>query len=179
MEEHIKMSSNLNWMDNKVVSPGSNMGSSYNSNANSNTGSNANTSRQPSRTAYTPPADSMVSRSLPELETPRSDRSARSDAATLRSDMGARGADLMPSGMASIQQGPPPSSERGYIPYYLTQNIGNVIRAEFIIGNSQYTDRVGRLVEVGFNYFVLDDLSFNQLVMCDLYSVKFVTILRG
>jgi hypothetical protein len=77
------------------------------------------------------------------------------------------------------QQGPPPSTERGYIPYYLASNIGKNIRAEFIIGSSQYTDRVGRLIEVGINYFVLDDVNSRTHVMCDLYSVKFVTVLQS
>lgn len=76
------------------------------------------------------------------------------------------------------QQGPPPSSERGYIPYYLKQNIGKNMRAEFIIGSNQYTDRTGRLIEVGINYFVLEDVNSRTHVMCDLYSVKFVTILQ-
>lgn len=77
------------------------------------------------------------------------------------------------------QQGPPPSTEKGYIPYYLTSNIGKNVRAEFIIGSSQYTDRVGRLIEVGINYFVLEDVNSRTHIMCDLYSVKFVTVLQS
>jgi hypothetical protein len=77
------------------------------------------------------------------------------------------------------QQGPPPSTERGYIPYYLASNIGKNVRAEFIIGSNQYADKVGRLIEVGINYFVLDDVNSRTHVMCDLYSVKFVTVLQS
>lgn len=76
------------------------------------------------------------------------------------------------------QQGPPPSTERGYIPYYLASNIGKNVRAEFIIGSNQYADKVGRLIEVGISYFVLDDVNSRTHVMCDLYSVKFVTVLQ-
>ena len=76
------------------------------------------------------------------------------------------------------QQGPPPSSERGYIPYYLASNIGKNVRAEFIIGTTQYVDKVGMLTEVGINYFVLRDVNSRTDIMCDLYSVKFVTILQ-
>ena len=80
--------------------------------------------------------------------------------------------------MAPItQQGPPPSTERGYIPYYLASNIGKNVRAEFIIGTTQYADKTGMLTEVGINYFVLRDVNSRTDVMCDLYSVKFVTIL--
>lgn len=75
------------------------------------------------------------------------------------------------------QQGPPPASETGYIPNYLKRNIGKNIRAEFIIGADQYTDRTGILTEVGNNYFVIHDVNSRTDIMCDLYSVKFVTIL--
>ena len=74
------------------------------------------------------------------------------------------------------QQGPPPVTDRYYIPGYLTSIIGKIVRAEFMVGNSQYIDKSGRLIEVGVNYFVLEDLLSNTKVMCDLYSVKFVTV---
>jgi len=76
------------------------------------------------------------------------------------------------------QQGPPPSTEVGYIPYYLSQNIGKNVRAEFIIGTNMYTDRTGVLKEVGINYFVLNDVNSRTDIMCDMYSVKFVTVLQ-
>ncbi|MEA4894158.1 MAG: hypothetical protein VB064_02735 [Oscillospiraceae bacterium] len=75
------------------------------------------------------------------------------------------------------QQGPPPSTEKGYIPYYLASNIGKNVRAEFIIGTTQYADKTGMLTEVGINYFVLRDVNSHTDIMCDLYSVKFVTLL--
>lgn len=75
-------------------------------------------------------------------------------------------------------EGPPPITEPGYIPYYLTQNIGRSVRAEFIIGNDQYADKTGILIEVGISYFVLEDVNSRTHIMCDLYSVKFVTILQ-
>lgn len=72
--------------------------------------------------------------------------------------------------------GMPPITEWGYIPYYLTRNIGRNVRAEFIVGSNQYVDKTGRLSEVGISYFVLEDVTTDTKVMCDLYSVKFVTI---
>lgn len=80
-------------------------------------------------------------------------------------------------GVNEAQQGPPPVTEQGYIPYFLASNIGKRVYAEFLIGNSQYIDKTGVIIEVGINYFVLDDQNFHTHVMCDLYSVKFVTIL--
>ena len=77
------------------------------------------------------------------------------------------------------QQGPPPSTEKGFIPYYLASNIGKNVRAEFIVGTNQYVDKTGMLTEVGINYFVLRDVNSRTDIMCDLYSVKFVTILQS
>ena len=76
------------------------------------------------------------------------------------------------------QQGPPPATSIGYIPAYLMKNIGKNVRAEFIINNSNI-DKTGRLIEVGINYFVLEDPNSRTNVMCDLYSVKFVTVLQS
>lgn len=76
-------------------------------------------------------------------------------------------------------QGPPPATEEGFIPHYLASNIGRAVRAEFIVGTNQYMDKTGIISEVGINYFVLYDTTARADVMCDLYSVKFVTIPRG
>ena len=74
--------------------------------------------------------------------------------------------------------GPPPTFDINYIPGYLASNIGKNVRAEFIIGTTQYADKQGVLSAVGVNYFVLHDVNSRTDIMCDLYSVKFVTILR-
>ena len=76
-----------------------------------------------------------------------------------------------------FQQGPPFSTDPGYIPYFLKSNIGKSVKAEFIIGSNQFVDKTGRLLEVGINYFVLEDFISRARVMCDLYSVRFVTLL--
>ena len=83
--------------------------------------------------------------------------------------------DGAPSDMVRFCQGPPPVTDRWYIPGYLMENIGSMIRAEFYVGSAMYTDRVGKLLEVGVNYFVLEEVISGNRVMCDLYSVKFVT----
>ena len=87
--------------------------------------------------------------------------------------------DATNSNSLSSQQGPPPAADRGFIPYYLASNIGKSVRAEFILGNSQYVDKSGVLIEVGVNYFVLEDVNSRNHIMCDLYSVRFVTIFTG
>ena len=75
------------------------------------------------------------------------------------------------------QQGPPPVTEADYIPGYLASMIGRNIKAEFVVGTNQYVEKVGMLLNVGVNFFVLLDVNSRTTVMCDLYSVKFVTVI--
>jgi hypothetical protein len=75
------------------------------------------------------------------------------------------------------RNGPPPVMDPYYIPGFLSRNIGRNVRAEFIIGTNQFVDKAGRLLEVGVNFFVLEDFITKNHIMCDLYSVKFVTLL--
>lgn len=81
----------------------------------------------------------------------------------------------MPS-YTSSQQGPPTVADISYMPGYLMSNIGKNVRAEFYINNFSL-DKAGKLVSVGANYFVLEDINSRTNIMCDLYSVRFVTIL--
>jgi hypothetical protein len=83
------------------------------------------------------------------------------------------------SSPAASQQGPPPVMDPSFIPGYLASNLGANVRAEFIVGTTQYIDKSGRLIDVGVNYFVLEDFVSGAHIMCDLYSVKFVTRLPG
>lgn len=60
---------------------------------------------------------------------------------------------------------------------FLRNFLGKSMRVEFLIGTSgALIDRMGILVEVGASYIVLRPLLSDDLVMCDLYSIKFVTI---
>lgn len=66
-------------------------------------------------------------------------------------------------------------------PYYtagfLRNFIGKNIRIEFLLGTAGATsDRVGTLLEVGASYVVIQPLLTDDLLMCDLYSIRFVTI---
>ncbi len=85
--------------------------------------------------------------------------------------------NIVASTPSQNQQGPPPVMDRLYIPGYLSEHIGQNVRAEFIIGTNQFVDKAGKIVEVGVNFFVLEDLFTRAHIMCDLYSVKFVTTL--
>jgi len=72
-------------------------------------------------------------------------------------------------------QGPPTVLDPGYVPAYLRTQIGKRVRAEFNIGTNMYMDRTGILREVGISYFVLEDNITGVRVMCDLYSLKFLS----
>ncbi len=67
-------------------------------------------------------------------------------------------------------------------PYYtagfLRNFVGKNVRVEFLLGTTgTLSDRIGTLLEVGASYIVLQPLLTDDLLMCDLYSIRFVTII--
>lgn len=63
-----------------------------------------------------------------------------------------------------------------YTPAFLREQIGKLMRVEFLIGTNNLTDRIGVLEDVGASYILLRSVESNNLVYCDIYSIKFVTI---
>ena len=63
-----------------------------------------------------------------------------------------------------------------YTPAFLRGQIGKLIRVEFLIGTNNLTDRIGILEDVGVSYILLRSVESNNLLYCDIYSIKFVTI---
>ncbi len=63
-----------------------------------------------------------------------------------------------------------------YTPAFLRKHIGKLVRIEFLIGNTYLEDRTGILLEVGASYVVIRSIQDNNLLYCDIYSIKFVTI---
>ena len=63
-----------------------------------------------------------------------------------------------------------------YTPGFLREHLGKLVRVEFLIGTNGLTDRTGVLVEVGASYIVLRSVQDGNLLYCDIYSIKFVTI---
>lgn len=89
------------------------------------------------------------------------------------------GIPLIPPTTAAFAMDETPSTVQS--PYYtagfLRNFLGRNMRVEFLIGTSgALVDRMGVLVEVGASYIVLRPLLTDDLLMCDLYSIKFVTI---
>lgn len=63
-----------------------------------------------------------------------------------------------------------------YTPAFLREQIGKLMRVEFLIGTNNLTDRVGVLEDVGVSYILLRSIESSNLLYCDLYSIKFVSI---
>lgn len=65
---------------------------------------------------------------------------------------------------------------QGSIQQIMRDNIGEYMDVEFLIGTNGLTTRSGQLTNVGVSYIVLYDRINDRYMICDLYSVKFVTI---
>ena len=63
-----------------------------------------------------------------------------------------------------------------YTPAFLREQIGKLMRVEFLIGTNNLTDRIGILEDVGASYILLRSVESNNLIYCDIYAIKFITI---
>ena len=63
-----------------------------------------------------------------------------------------------------------------YTPAFLREQIGKLMRVEFLIGTNNLTDRVGILEDVGASYILLRSIENDNIVYCDIYAIKFITI---
>ncbi|MBZ4662905.1 MAG: hypothetical protein JG776_587 [Caloramator sp.] len=59
---------------------------------------------------------------------------------------------------------------------YLRTQIGKKVKIDFLIGTNLFIDKEGILLEVGVSYVVIRETTSNAKVMCDFYSIRFVTI---
>ena len=63
-----------------------------------------------------------------------------------------------------------------YTPAFLRKHIGRLVKVEFLIGTNNLTDRTGILEDVGVSYILLRSIESGNLLYCDIYSIKFVSI---
>ena len=63
-----------------------------------------------------------------------------------------------------------------YTQGYLKTIIGKRVKIFFLIGTNIIQDRDGILTDVGISYVIIRELETNYLILCDIYSIKFVTI---
>jgi len=59
---------------------------------------------------------------------------------------------------------------------WLTTQIGKYVKVAFLLGTNLFQDRTGTLQNVGISFIILKEASTNDLIMCDIYSIKFVTV---
>ena len=74
------------------------------------------------------------------------------------------------------QNSPETLTNNIYTPAFLRENIGKLMRVEFLIGTNNLVDRTGILVDVGASYILLRALESDIITYADLYSIKFITI---
>lgn len=68
---------------------------------------------------------------------------------------------------------------QGSMQQVLQENVGKYVIVEFLIGTGSLTSRQGMLYYVGTQFLVLYDEFEARYVVCDIFSVKFVTFLEG
>lgn len=98
--------------------------------------------------------------------------------ASTRSEMEIRKQNINVSSESNFSTAPGSPTLLGveYTQGYLRSIIGKRIRVTFLIGTDSLTDRTGILEEVGISYIVVRDVNSGVHTMCDIYSIKFVTI---
>ena len=78
--------------------------------------------------------------------------------------------------VTDLQSEPETLTNTAYTPAFLKRYIGRLVRIEFLIGTTYLEDRTGILLEVGASYVLLRSVQDRNLLYCDIYSIKFVTI---
>ena len=67
-----------------------------------------------------------------------------------------------------------PIFDTEYTQGYLRTQIGARVKVEFLIGTNMLIDREGTLVDVGISYIIIREVETDDLLLCDIYSIKFV-----
>ena len=78
--------------------------------------------------------------------------------------------------ISSNQNMPEVLTNNIYTPAFLREQIGKLIRVEFLIGTNNLVDRIGFLEDVGASFILLRSVESGNLLYCDIYSIKFVAI---
>ena len=64
-----------------------------------------------------------------------------------------------------------------YTPAFLRQQIGKLMRIEFLIGTNNLTDRIGFLEDVGASYILLRSFEGDSQIYADIYAIKLYNVL--
>ena len=76
------------------------------------------------------------------------------------------------------ETGPPVIEDTNYLQGYLRTIIGKYVKVNFILGSDLFIDKEGILIEVGVDHIVLRETRTDDELICDLYSIKFVTVVK-
>ena len=77
--------------------------------------------------------------------------------------------------------GNPQTTEEAYLGSLqaaLRNNLGYFVVIEFLIGTNGLTEKEGILYSVGNNFVTLYEAETDRYIVCDLFSIKFVTFFR-
>lgn len=81
--------------------------------------------------------------------------------------------------LSDLNQSQPISTESvQFLNGFLRTQIGNRVRVEFLVGTNTYLERSGKLMAVGANYIILQEAMSDDMLVCDFFNIKFVTIFR-
>lgn len=72
--------------------------------------------------------------------------------------------------------GSPTILDTEYTQGYLRTQIGKRVLITFLVGTNTLQDRTGILEKVGISYIILRLPEAETRILCDIYSIKFVTI---
>lgn len=78
----------------------------------------------------------------------------------------------------SMQMPETPIMDTQYTQGYLSTKIGSRVKIEFLIGTNMWIDREGTLIDVGISYVIINEIETDDLLLCDIYSIKFVRFYR-
>lgn len=81
---------------------------------------------------------------------------------------------MIPSNNAFV---PETLNNTAFLPAYLTQHVGKLMKIEFLLANT-LESRIGWLMTVGSSYLVLKLYNSNTTMACDIFSIRFVTIVH-
>ncbi|HEY5585343.1 MAG TPA: hypothetical protein VIK78_12755 [Ruminiclostridium sp.] len=62
-----------------------------------------------------------------------------------------------------------------YLNGYLRTKIGEKVKVDFLIGTGTLVDKFGTLLSVGANYITIRQAETDDIVVCDFYTIKFIT----
>lgn len=77
-----------------------------------------------------------------------------------------------------VAPGSPTMLGTEYVQGFLRTQIGKRVKIEFLFGANSLVDRTGTLLEVGIDYVTIRETETDDLLNCDIYSIKFVTFYK-